>query len=67
MLEPRSPERIRADIERARNEVVQSIGDLRVEVARTVDWRQWYARSPGAFVVGAFLVGFMIGSRHGRR
>lgn len=59
----RSPERIRADIERTRAELAVSVQALRAEVARTVDWRQWVVKNPAPFLIGAFAVGFIIGSR----
>lgn len=62
----RSADIIRADLERARLELAASVEDLRVEVARTVDWRQWYRRNTGAFLIGAFTVGFILASRKRR-
>ncbi len=62
-MRERNAQLIRSDIERARQEVAASIADLRVEVSRTIDWRQWYRQHPATFVIGAFMVGFMIGCR----
>jgi hypothetical protein len=59
------PARIRADIERTRLEVVRSIDDVRLELWRAADWREWYRRHPEALLVGAFAIGFLIGT--GRR
>ena len=59
----RSAERIRADLERTRAELAQLVQALRAEMARTVDWREWYRRHPAAFLFGAFALGFALGSR----
>jgi Flp pilus assembly protein TadD len=62
----RNPElaRVEADIERTRERVATSVMALRQEVARQTDWRQWVRRRPGAFLAGAFVVGFILGQRH---
>ena len=62
----RSPElaRVEADIERTRERVATSVMALRQEVARQTDWREWVRRRPGAFLGGAFVVGFILGQRH---
>ena len=62
----RNAQVIRSEIEVARREVAASIAELRTEVSRTVDWREWYRLHPATFVVGAFMVGFMIGCRRDR-
>ncbi len=59
----RSPERIRADIEQTRTELAQTVQALRAEVSRSVDWRRWVRRHPAPFFIGAFTLGFIIGSR----
>jgi hypothetical protein len=59
----RSAERIRADLERARAELARSVQALRLEVARTVDWREWIRRYPAVFLIGAFTAGFALGMR----
>jgi hypothetical protein len=61
----RSAERIRADLERTRAELARSVQALRLEVARSVDWREWIRRYPAAFLIGAFTLGFALGM--GRR
>lgn len=63
VAEPRSAERIRADLERARAELATSVQALKAEVARTVDLRGYYRRHPGAFLLTAFTVGLIVGSR----
>ena len=59
----RSPERIRQDIERTRAELADTVQALRVEVARTVDWREWVRRHPAPLLIGAFTLGFILGPR----
>ncbi len=63
MARERETEMIRLDIEQARQEVAASLAELRVEVSRSVDWRSWYRRRPETFLIGAFVVGFMMGIR----
>jgi len=63
---PQSPEQLRAEIERTRNELVHSVSVLREEVAWRTDWRQWVHRHPVACVGAAFFVGFLIGSSRRR-
>ncbi|HEX8440619.1 DUF3618 domain-containing protein [Archangium sp.] len=63
---PQSPEQIRAEIERTRNELVHSVTVLREEVAWRTDWRQWVRRNPMTCVGAAFFVGFLIGSSRRR-
>ena len=63
----RSPERIRADIERTRAELTRSVQSLRVELHRSVDWREWVRKNPGPFLVGAFTLGFILGASSGGR
>jgi hypothetical protein len=54
-----------ADVERARERVAQSVMALRNEVVRRTDWREWIAKRPGAFLAGAFVLGFLWGFRRG--
>jgi hypothetical protein len=63
MVSERSAERIRADLERTRAELARSVEALRLEVARTVDWREWMRRHPAVFLIGAFTLGFALGIR----
>ncbi|ADO71259.1 DUF3618 domain-containing protein [Stigmatella aurantiaca] len=62
-VEPRSPEALRAEIERTRAELSTSVSALREEVAAAVDWREWVRTHPLAFVGAAFAVGFVLGQR----
>jgi hypothetical protein len=56
-------EHVRAEIERAREQVASSVEALRGEIVSTVSWREWVRRNPYAAVVGAFLLGFLYGNR----
>jgi len=59
----RSPEEVRQEIARAREQIATSIVELRREVAQSADWRGWVRRNPAVFVGGAFLFGVLLGSR----
>ena len=61
--ERRDPERIRADIERARAEIADSMLVLRDEVTERLDWRNAVRRRPMVAVGVAFAVGWLLGSR----
>jgi hypothetical protein len=63
MMGDRSAERIREDLERTRAELAQLVQALRMEVVRSIDWREWVRRRPAPFLIGAFAVGFMVGAR----
>ncbi len=51
---------IRAGIERARQEIEQSVNDLRANVSDTLNWRSAVRRHPVAAVGGALLAGLLI-------
>ncbi|TMB28605.1 MAG: hypothetical protein E6J61_17655 [Deltaproteobacteria bacterium] len=57
---PKDPAAIRAGIERARQEIEQSVADLRQGVAETLDWRGMVRRHPAAALGGAIAVGFLL-------
>jgi hypothetical protein len=57
---PKDPAAIRAGIERARQEIEQSVAELRQGVAETLDWRGVVRRHPAAALGGAFAAGFLI-------
>ncbi|PTL77997.1 DUF3618 domain-containing protein [Vitiosangium sp. GDMCC 1.1324] len=63
---PLTPEQIRADIERTRAELIHSVGELREEVARRADWREWVRHRPLTCMGAAFFVGFLIGNSQRR-
>jgi hypothetical protein len=62
----RTPEEVRASIERTRAELAASVLELRREVEVTIDWRNWVRKNPGPFLMGAFLFGLMLGARDRR-
>ena len=57
----RSPEEIRADIERHRRELGEAIGRLRGDVQRATDWRTKIVQNQKNVMIGAAVAGFMIG------
>jgi hypothetical protein len=59
----RDPEQIRAEIERARGEIAESLLVLRSEVQQTLDWRAFVRRRPQVAVAGAFLIGYWLARR----
>jgi hypothetical protein len=57
---PKDPAAIRAGIERARQEIEQSVADLRQGVADSLDWRSMVRRHPTLTLGSAFAAGFLI-------
>jgi hypothetical protein len=57
----RSPEEIRASIERNRGELGTAVEHLRVEVIKLTDWRAQLRRAEPQLVIGAGVAGFVIG------
>jgi hypothetical protein len=58
----RSPAEIRASIEENRQELVRSVNNARMEVARITDWRQHIADHKQELTVAAAAIGFLVGS-----
>ena len=56
----RDPAAIRAGIERARQEVEQSVQDLRATVTRTLSWRAFVRRHPVVVFSSAAAVGLLL-------
>jgi len=56
-------EKVREEIERAREQVASSARALRQQVAMRTDWREWVRRQPYLWVAGALAVGVLIGRR----
>jgi hypothetical protein len=56
----RDPAAIRAGIERARQEIEQSVAELRQGVAESLDWRSTVRRHPAATLGGAFALGMLL-------
>ncbi len=63
----RSPAEIRDSIESNRTELAVSVERLRSEVAYVTDWRGHLERHRGEVLVGAAVVGLLIGARMLRR
>jgi hypothetical protein len=63
----RSPAEIRSSIESNRMELAASVERLRGEVTRLTDWRGQLERHRGELMVGAAVVGLVIGGRLLRR
>jgi hypothetical protein len=63
----RSAEEIRNSMEANRAELELSIQRLRGEVAELTDWRAHVARHRRELLIGAAVVGFVIGARGLRR
>lgn len=60
MNDTRDLSAIRAGIEQARTEIEQSVADLRLEVAQTLDWRRAVRRRPEAWFAGAVVAGILV-------
>lgn len=60
---PRSAAEVRAEIERAREQIQTSVLALREEVGRVSDWRAYVRRRPGLWLGAAVAVGFYLGYR----
>ena len=63
----RSPAEIRSSIEANRMELATSVQQLRGDVARLTDWRGQIERHRSELMVGAAVVGLLMGTRMLRR
>jgi hypothetical protein len=57
----RSPQEIRASIERNRRELAGSVEDLRVRVSVLTDWRRQINEHRVVAIAGAAVLGFVVG------
>ena len=57
----RTPEEIRASMERNRQELGTAVAQLRVEVVRVTDWRSQLKRYEPQVLIGAGVAGFVLG------
>ena len=64
---PRSSAELRADIERQREELGQSVEALRGRVAELTDWRRQVREHRRELIIGAAVVGFAVGGLLARR
>ncbi len=60
MATQRTPEQIRADIKKNREELAVSIGTLKTEVAEATDWRKQLAANEKNAAIAAAVVGFVV-------
>lgn len=56
--------RATAELTRARDQLVVSMGALEQEITHTLDWREWVRNRPGTALAIAFTVGLLIGRKH---
>ncbi len=63
LAKARSPQQIRAEIERARQQLASSVIALRDEVTARADWRGYVRKNPVPFIAGAFALGFFLAYR----
>jgi hypothetical protein len=63
LTQERDSTRLRADIERTREQLASSVVELRETLARRTDWREWIRRRPGTWLLGGFALGVFLGSR----
>jgi len=59
----RTPDEVRAEIERARSDVATSVSALKQEMAVRTDWREWVRRNPLLCISGALMAGWILGQR----
>jgi hypothetical protein len=59
----KTPEQVRAEIERTRADLAVQVSALRQEMDRATDWRGWVREHPIGFVAGAFVLGFILADR----
>jgi hypothetical protein len=57
----RTPEQIRAEIDRNRQELGTAVEQLRVEVVKLTDWRAQLRRYEPQVLIGAGVAGFVLG------
>ena len=59
-MSTRTPEEIRASIERNREGLAASIGTLKTEVAEATDWRKRLIANQQNVMIGAAVAGFVL-------
>jgi hypothetical protein len=60
-MSSRTPDEIRAEIERNRQELGTAVEQLRVEVVKLTDWRAQLRRYEPQVLIGAGVAGFVLG------
>ncbi len=53
------------EIARSRQRLTASLGAIKQEFNQLTDWEGYVRRRPWQFVGGAFLLGYLLGSRRG--
>lgn len=54
-LEPQS------EMETTRQSMSETLGEIEGEISHALDWRTYLKRYPGAFLIGAGAIGFIVG------
>ena len=60
-------ERLRRDVDATRAAIAGTVGELRQKVGETMKWQTYVERHPAPILVGAALVGLIVGRRFARR
>ena len=60
-------ERLRRDVDATRAAIAGTVGELRQKVGETMKWQTYVERHPTPILVGAALVGLVVGRRFARR
>jgi hypothetical protein len=60
-------ERLRRDVDATRAAIAGTVGELRQKVGETMKWQTYVERHPTPILVGAALVGLIVGRRFARR
>ncbi len=60
---PRDAATIRAELDRAREDIAEAFVELRDQVRETLDWRTWVKKHPAPVLVAAVAFGFWLGRR----
>ena len=56
-------EEVRARLVLARRRTHAVLTEIRNDIPRRADWREWYRERPEIFIANAFFAGFLIGNR----
>src|SRR5262245_55869917 len=60
-------EELQNDMEQRRRSMARTIGEIRQEMAQALDLETYVRRYPGAVLVGAGILGWMVGRRLGKK
>ena len=56
-----SKQELHWEMERTRQSMSETLSEIEGEISHTLDWRTYLKRYPGAFLIGAGTIGFIIG------